>query len=540
MKKVFKKILSSMSVNLIGGLIGLMSILGVIVSVIGYFSFEDAFRNEYATVTYHMADSVTTDVNADHLQLYLEEGETPEYVASRDRLQVDCKKLNVTLIYIILVDQSDYGRFTSVFNVVNNEVDDDAYSPWPLGYQRNTTNDEYRTKYRALYEGTSAYETLFRIKTTDGQHPHITTLVPVKNEAGEVKAILCMQRPVREMRQAMAPYFTAIILSVIAMVAVSSLLVALFIRRSLVRPINKVAQEATRFAHENVQGEPLGNISHYQVLKDLAGSIESMEADMVRYMENLTAVTAEKERIGAELSIATQIQKDSLPDIFPAFPDREDFDIYAVMDPAKEVGGDFYNFFFIDDDHLGLIIADVSGKGVPAALMMMATNIILSNRAKMGGKPSEVLSYVNNDLCDHNSSGMFATVWLGVLELSTGKLISSNAGHEDPVLYRKGGHFDEIHERHGLVLGAMKDAPFFDQEIVLNKGDKLFVFTDGLPEATRDDGAQYTIARALRALNVHREESPKDLLTSIRHDVNAFVKDAPQFDDLTMMCIEIK
>lgn len=529
-----------MSVNLIGGLIGLMSILGVIVSVIGYFSFEDAFRNEYATVTYHMADSVTTDVDADHLQLYLEEGETPEYVASRDRLQVDCKKLNVTLIYVILVDQSDYGRFTSVFNVVNNEVDDDTYSPWPLGYQRNTTNDEYRTKYRALYEGTSNYETLFRIKTTDGQHPHITTLVPVKNDAGEVKAILCMQRPVREMRQAMAPYFTAIILSVIAMVAVSSLLVALFIRRSLVRPINKVAQEATRFAHENVQGEPLGNISHYQVLKDLAGSIVSMEADMVRYMENLTAVTAEKERIGAELSIATQIQKDSLPDIFPAFPDREDFDIYAVMDPAKEVGGDFYNFFFIDDDHLGLIIADVSGKGVPAALMMMATNIILSNRAKMGGKPSEILSYVNNDLCDHNSSGMFSTAWLGILELSTGKLISSNAGHEDPVLYRKGGRFDEIRERHGLVLGAMKDVPFFDQEIVLNKGDKLFVFTDGLPEATRDDDTQYTIARALRALNVHREESPKDLLTNIRHDVNAFVKDAPQFDDLTMMCIEIK
>jgi sigma-B regulation protein RsbU (phosphoserine phosphatase) len=276
------------------------------------------------------------------------------------------------------------------------------------------------------------------------------------------------------------------------------------------------------------------------VLDNLSRSIDSMEGDMVLYMNNLTAITAEKEKIGAELSIATQIQKDSLPAVFPAFPERDEFDIYASMDPAKEVGGDFYNFFFIDDDHLGLVIADVSGKGVPAALMMMVTNIVLSNRAKVGGKPSEIMDYVNNDLCEHNSEQMFVTAWLGILEISTGKLVSCNAGHEDPIVCHKGGDFEVVRENHGLVLGAMKGIPFTDQEITLSAGDKLFLYTDGLPEAKNAEGKLFTVERTLVALNRHKGEGPQELLASIRQEVNAYVQDAPQFDDLTMMCVEIK
>lgn len=540
MKRFFKKIFSSMALNIIGAVVGLLATLGVVVSIIGYYSFLDAFKKEYASVTYRMADSVTIDVNGDHLQSYLDGQEMDEYNATVDALNKSCVKLNVSLIYVIVVDRSDYGNFVSIFNVVNNEVDGDKYTPWPLGYQRKTTNDEYRTKYRALYEETSLYETLFRIRTTDGQHPHITTLVPVKNSSNEVVAILCMQRPVSELRQSVAPYLRAVVASVVTIVVVAIVLIVLFVRLSIMKPIVAVSKETTRFAKENVKGKPLGKISRYEVLTNLAKSIDSMETDMVQYMENLTSITAEKERIGAELSIATQIQKDSLPDIFPAFPNRHDFDIYASMDPAKEVGGDFYNFLFIDDDHLALVIADVSGKGIPAALMMMVSNILISNRARMGGKPSDILSYVNNDLCDHNNSTMFVTVWLGILELSTGKLISSNAGHEDPIVYRDGGSYKEVKEKHSLVLGAMKDIPFFDQEITLNKGDKLFLFTDGLAEAKDSNGKLYTIERVLKSLNAHRDESPKELLSSVKHDVDEYVKDAPQFDDLTMMCVEIK
>ena len=540
MKKFFKKIYSSMALNIIGGLVLLLSILGVVVSAIGYFSFDDAFKNEYATVTYHMADAVTLNVNADHLQSYLDGDEKAEYDATLGRLQNECKKLNVTIVYVIVVDQTDYGRFFSVFNVVNNEVDGDRYTPWELGYERKTSNDEYREKYRALYEKGSKYETVFRLNTTDGQHPHITTLVPVLKSDGKVGGLLCIQRPVAEMRKKMAPYFSAIIISVVAMVIAAAAMAALFIRFSIIKPINKVSQEATRFARESVQGEPLGRISRYEVLDNLSRSIDSMEGDMVLYMNNLTAITAEKEKIGAELSIATQIQKDSLPAVFPAFPERDEFDIYASMDPAKEVGGDFYNFFFIDDDYLGLVIADVSGKGVPAALMMMVTNIVLSNRAKVGGKPSEIMDYVNNDLCEHNSEQMFVTAWLGILEISTGKLVSCNAGHEDPIVCHKGGDFEVVRENHGLVLGAMKSIPFTDQEITLSAGDKLFLYTDGLPEAKNAEGKLFTVERTLVALNRHKDEGPQELLASVRQEVNAYVQDAPQFDDLTMMCVEIK
>ena len=541
MKKFFKKIFSSMAVNIIGGLVITLNLLGVIVSLIGYYSFEDAFKNEYASVTYHMADAAGSDVNGDHLSDYLNGDYAEEYAVTLQELDESCHKLNVTLIYVIQVDQSDYGRFVSIFNVVNNSVDGDKYQPWELGHQRNTTNDEYRTKYRALYEKRSKYETLFRIKTTDGQHPHITTIVPVMNANEEVVGLLCMQRPVNEMRKAMAPYLNAIIITVIVTVIISAGLAIVFIRQAIIRPIHKVSAEAKRFAKENVKGEPLGRISRYEVLSNLAASIDSMETDMIQYMENITAITAEKERVGAELAIATQIQKDSLPDIFPAFPNREDFDIYATVDPAKEVGGDFYNFFLIDEDHLALVIADVSGKGVPAALMMMVTNILISNRTRMGGKPSEILDYVNNDLCDHNNnSSMFVTAWLGILEISTGRLISANAGHEDPLLCHLGGNFVSVKEKHGLVLGAMKGVPFVDQEITLSKGDKLFVFTDGLVEAKGDDDIQFGIERSLRLLNEHKEESPKELLDHVRATIKSYVKDAPQFDDLTLMCLEIK
>ncbi|MBR3423288.1 MAG: SpoIIE family protein phosphatase, partial [Clostridia bacterium] len=209
--------------------------------------------------------------------------------------------------------------------------------------------------------------------------------------------------------------------STILLAVVASVFAALFIRRQFVKPIRKVANEATRFAKENTKGEPLRGISRYRELAALAESIDTMETDMVSYIENLTEVTAEKERIGAEMSLANEIQMNSIPNDFPAFPERRDFDIYASMDPARDVGGDFYNFFMIDDDRIALVIGDVSGKGVPAALFMMVTNILISDRTYMGGTPAEILDFVNANICAHNKAEMFVTVWLGILELSTGK-----------------------------------------------------------------------------------------------------------------------
>ena len=236
-----------------------------------------------------------------------------------------------------------------------------------------------------------------------------------------------------------------------------------------------------------------------------------------------------------ELNMATEIQTSMLPSTFPAFPDRSEFDIYASMDPAKEVGGDFYDFFLIDDDHLATVIADVSGKGVPAALFMMSSKILLNDHATIGGSPAEILERVNKLVYANNKAYMFVTVWLGILEISTGKLTSASAGHEYPMI-NVNGKYELLKDKHGLAIGAMPNSKYKDTEITLNKGDSVFVYTDGVAEATDANNELFGTDRTLEALNAIRAGvSQKEILAGVRSAVDAFVKEAPQFDDLTML-----
>ena len=211
------------------------------------------------------------------------------------------------------------------------------------------------------------------------------------------------------------------------------------------------------------------------------------------------------------------------------------------MDPAKEVGGDFYNFFLVDDSHLALVIGDVSGKGVPAALFMMVSNILTSVRTQTGGgTPSQILEFVNDRICENNKLDMFVTIWLGILDLSTGVLKASNAGHEYPAIMHAGGKFELFKDKHGMVVGGMEGVKYTDYEIRLSPGDKIFVYTDGVPEATATDNSMFGTDRMLCALNGDPEAAPEAVLGNVRSAVDGFVKDAQQFDDLTMLCLEYK
>lgn len=248
----------------------------------------------------------------------------------------------------------------------------------------------------------------------------------------------------------------------------------------------------------------------------------------------------EKERIGAELNVATQIQASMLPCVFPAFPEYKEFDIYASMNPAKEVGGDFYDFFLVDPDHLALVMADVSGKGVPAALFMMITKTLLKNAAQSGLSPAAALETVNNQLLENNEAGMFVTVWMGVYEISTGKLKAANAGHEYPAIKRAGGSFTLYQDKHGFVMAGMEDMKYREYELTLNAGDTLFLYTDGVAEATDAENQLYGTDRMLDALNRMENASSKELLLGIRTDIDRFVGDAMQFDDITMMALQVR
>ncbi len=248
----------------------------------------------------------------------------------------------------------------------------------------------------------------------------------------------------------------------------------------------------------------------------------------------------ESSRLDTELTMASAIQSDMLPNIYPAFPERDEFDIYATMNPAKEVGGDFYDFFLVDDDHLCMVMADVSGKGVPAALFMMASKIILANNAMTGKSPAKILTDTNAAICSNNREEMFVTVWLGILEISTGKLIYANAGHENPVVKQTGGKFELIREKHGFVIGGMSGIVYKEYETKLEKGAKLFLYTDGVPEATNAEKELFGTERMLDALNGALDVSPEEVLKAVKNAVDGFVNSAEQFDDLTMLCMEYK
>ena len=241
--------------------------------------------------------------------------------------------------------------------------------------------------------------------------------------------------------------------------------------------------------------------------------------------------------INTELNMAREIQASALPQTFPAFPDRMEFDLFASMTPAKEVGGDFYDFFLVDSDHLALVIADVSGKGIPAALFMMSAKNLIDYRSLMGGGPSQILCDVNKQLCRNDESCMFVTVWLGILDLRTGTMTCANAGHEFPMIRAGDGVFRQFTDKHGLPLGVMPGAKYQDYVIQMRPGDAVFVYTDGVPEANNASDDLYTLARLELALNKIQGRDPRSVLEGVRSDVDAFVLGAAQFDDLTMLCV---
>ena len=323
-------------------------------------------------------------------------------------------------------------------------------------------------------------------------------------------------------------------------VTVLAIIGALTVSKRIVKPLETMTKRVIELGGDNLQFMMEDAYRTGDEIEALADSFATLSARTLQYVDQVKKVTAEKERIGTELSLATQIQASMLPHIFPAFPTRSEFDIYAAMDPAKEVGGDFYDYFLIDDDHLCMVIADVSGKGVPGALFMMASKIILQSVAMMGHSPADILRRTNEAVCTNNEAQMFVTVWLGILELSTGKLTAANAGHEFPALKLPGGGFELYRDKHGFVIGGMEGVRYKEYEIQLEPGSKLFVYTDGVPEATSAEKELFGTERMIDALNVDPGATPEQILENVRAGVDGFVKDAEQFDDLTMLCVEYK
>lgn len=527
---------SNISFIIILGIILMLVLFGTMAQLLGYVQFSDEFAQEYTENAFRIANAAESYIIPDYLDEYLEKhGNSSLYRQTYQDLTNLCNKVNARFIYVIQPDET-YDNITFVFNAVN---DDSGFEPYEIGYVRPTTNDDYKLKYQLLYEGLSDKAYVLRDRGFIETDSHITAMIPLKDNLGKVRGILCVQRQMDALTKARFSYMIKMLVVLLSLIIMATFLYDLFLKRYLIKPLRKITKETTRFASSQSKAESklTDKIKSNNEIGQLAASVDKMESETLTYIDNLTRVTAESQRIGTELAVAAGIQQGMLDAVAP---DRDDVSIYATMSPAKEVGGDFYDYFMIDDDHMGVVIADVSGKGVPASLFMAITKMMINDRTMIHKSPAKILEATNERICKNNKLDMFITVWLGILELSTGKILAANAGHEYPAVYRNGKGFELLKDKHGFVVGGMSGVHYKDYELTLKPGEALFLYTDGVPEATSADNELFGVERMTKALNVDPEGTPEEILVNVQDAVDKFVDKAPQFDDLTMLCVRYR
>ena len=385
-----------------------------------------------------------------------------------------------------------------------------------------------------------------------------TMLLSISQEDLNATAYLLAEQAGAVMEESVAELRSNEFKTVISILIIAALMLllagilSLVLSNRLVSPIKRMTLRVSEMKGDDMSFQVEDVLLTGDEIEVLARAFANMSEKMKGYVKEIVEITSEKQRLDTELSVAADIQLNMLPTHFPAFPERNEFDLYAVMNPAKEVGGDFYDFFLIDDDHVALVMADVSGKGVPASLFMVISKTLIKNVTLSGvyGSPAEILTDVNDRLCEGNDDSMFVTAWLGILTISTGDLVSACAGHEYPVFYRNGKGFVLERDLHGLAMGALEGSKYRDVRWHLDPGDMLFLYTDGVPEANNNEKELFGEKRMMAALEkskeiVSRTGTPgatdlKLFLTTMRTQIDAFVGEAPQFDDLTMMCVEFR
>ena len=539
--------------------LGRSLLLGCVLSVlciclmmgaVGFMTYYRGMIERYQVYLSDLLHTTALSVDGDDLARCIETGEKSDRFEETQQILNRIKE-NYDIHYIYMVRPLNTEQTDNMMDVMagitaQEKAENEAFYSVTLG---GLTGDYYTPEVAGNYlKGMQKEDVSFFSTDTTEFGRDFTGMLPIRDSAGQPVALLCVDISMNEIRRVWIQYVLTLIGAIILLSALAMTIMYSWLKKRVILPVQRLKEVSEKIVsssretddpQELILADP--EIHTGDEMEVLAVALSDMFADMKLYMTDLLKVTKEKERIGAELNVATQIQADMLPRIFPPFPDRSEFDIYATMQPAKEVGGDFYDFFMLDEDHLGLVMADVSGKGVPAVLFMVIAKTLIKNRAQMGGSPAEVLAYVNEQLCEGNDAELFVTVWFAILELSTGKGIAANAGHEHPVLRRSGGDYELVVYRHSPAVATLPGIRFREHEFELHPGDRVFVYTDGVPEAINVKEEDYGSDRMLAALNSCPPDTPmKETLRLVREDLDRFAGEMPQFDDVTMMAIDYK
>ena len=527
-----KKKRTTLRKKLLIGLLGFALALFFFISSFVSFYYYRASMKDYSDTAYSYARAAAKIIDGDRALRYLDPdgpGIDDYYRTIMNYLNVARNEYPLMKYYYVFVPHEN--SLTYIWDAEGVE------GSMPLGYE-----EEY------MAGGKEAVESVFNkdpvekllLFENDTYGRIASAYYPIYGSTGEPVAVVGVDLAVEGIVSEMLYYILAISAAIILVSVIMIFFYYIKLNRMLVNPISEL-NTATKslVGNLNKKADVSLNIHTNDEIEELAGTFKKTNSDLRKYIRELASVTAEKERIGAELNVATKIQAQMLPSIFPAFPSRSEFDLYASMSPAKEVGGDFYDFFLVDDDHLALVVADVSGKGVPAALFMVIAKTLIKNRALLGESPAKILYNVNNQLNEGNSS-LFVTVWLAVIQISTGKGLASNAGHEHPAIRRAGGKYELSIYPHSPVVAMLEDIDFEEHEFHLNPGDSLFVYTDGVPEAVNSRLEQYETDRMLEALNQNPDAPAEEQIKAVRASIDRFVDKAEQFDDITMLCMTYK
>lgn len=399
---------------------------------------------------------------------------------------------------------------------------------------------EYHPVLKEIYE-THSFVDKFEQKTGKGRTGYAYSvyvpIIPSDNSIYVICASMDAAAVQKEIYHGMN--FISIFFFVILIIAVSLMILAF--NKVLLKPLDLVQEQIRKYTQDKNVTElcnELSLIKSENEIGALSNDVTLMAMEIDRHTKEIIELTSTNQRIEAELTLARNIQKAALPSSIPTFEGGNCFELFGGSNPAKEVGGDFYDYFKIDDNHMGILIADVSGKGIPAAMFMMLSHICIKNMSSHSTNPGEIFEKVNTILNERNDMEMFVTAWLGILDLNTGVIECANAGHENPAICRNGEAYTLYKTKHSLVLAALDNVKYTTETIKLKAGDCLFLYTDGVPEATDSDNTLYGTDRMLSALNSAKASSCEKLISAVEQDISSFVGDAAQFDDFTMVCLK--
>lgn len=518
-------------------------ILTVTISIFSYLSSKEYLEDMYAQRVISGSKSVATMLDREDVRTIISPGGQNSEAYSRVEAMLNKVKKDGNITYLSLVIP-DEDSVTFYIDTCVQEMGDDPANQLAYGTDvlyTDAANDEADLwKYNYVWELYAKNQGTDEPVVTDNSYGYnYTAVYPILDKNGEAIAEIQYILDVQAARDHLRVFLYQILGISFSIICVALLLYMILVKWMVLNPVEKLSQFTTDIIKSGNFEKKKIELKTRDEIEDLGQSFNFMIEQLEDYIENLTNVTAEKERIGAELNVATHIQSSMLPCIFPAFPDRNELDIYATMTPAKEVGGDFYDFFMVDERHIAIVMADVSGKGVPAALFMVIGKTLIKDHTQPGRDLGEVFTEVNNILCESNDNGMFITAFEGVLDLVTGEFRYVNAGHEKPFIYRKNGEYEAYETNAGFVLAGLEDIEYQEQKVNLSIGDKIFQYTDGVTEAVNKDKKLYGMDRLQHALNEKCLEcSPEETLRLVKEDIDAFVGDNDQFDDITMLCLE--